>query len=129
MAGYSTKVRPPVSVTEPIKRAEMRAYGLSEALSLVELDHLVPLSIGGAPAAVANLWPEDRRGFPAAGEKDQLENYLHRQVCSRTMTLAAAQQAVATDWVTAYCAARLSECSDGVHLTPAAVPPGSTEGD
>jgi hypothetical protein len=35
--GYTATVRPPVSVTEPIKRAEMVAYGLQgQPLSAIE---------------------------------------------------------------------------------------------
>jgi len=47
----------PVSVTEPIKRERVQAYGLSAPLSTVELDHLEPVSLGGT-STVANLWPE-----------------------------------------------------------------------
>jgi hypothetical protein len=127
-AGYSTKVRPPVSVTEPIKRMEMRAYGLSVPLAAVELDHLVALSDGGAPVSIANLWPESRQEFPGAAEKDQLEDYVHQRVCAGAMSLAAAQEAMATNWVAAYCEARLRECSDGVHMVKAAVRPGVVAG-
>ena len=130
VGGYSAAVRPAEAITEAIKRREMRAYGLSAPLHLVELDHLVPLSIGGSPGAIANLWPEDLlQSFLGAGEKDQLEDYLHRQVCLGKMALAAAQEAIATNWIAAYCAARLSECADGLHLIPAAARPGSTESD
>ncbi len=102
VVGYSAKVRPPISVTEPIKRAEMRSYGLSEPLSLVELDHLVPLSLGGAPAAVANLWPENWDGLDGAHVKDTLELRLHALVCAHEVGLAVAQKAIATDWRSAY---------------------------
>jgi hypothetical protein len=45
----------------PIKHERLRAYGLPDSkkqMNLHELDHLVPLGLGGAPADVANLWPE-----------------------------------------------------------------------
>ncbi|MHB1487638.1 MAG: hypothetical protein ACYCS7_12410 [Acidimicrobiales bacterium] len=116
--GYTVSVRPPVSVTEPIKRQTLATYGANGPMASYELDHLIPLELGGAPANVANLWPESRVTFPGARDKDQLENYLRAQVCSGSESLAAAQRAIATDWVLAYCRARLSQCPDGSHLVP-----------
>lgn len=46
--GWTATVRPPEWVTEPEKRASMAAYGNREPLSSVELDHDVPLALGGA---------------------------------------------------------------------------------
>jgi hypothetical protein len=90
-------------VTEPIKRERMGAYGLQgQPLSTTELDHLIPLELGGAPADVANLWPEPWTGEPNAHEKDAVENYLHAQVCRGTVTLAEAQRMIATDWFAVY---------------------------
>jgi hypothetical protein len=96
-AGYTARVRPPVSVTSRIKAERYRAYGLPSGTPS-ELDHLVSLELGGAPSAVANLWPE-----PGAipNPKDSVENQLHRAVCSHRVTLAAAQQAITADWTTA----------------------------
>lgn len=66
-SGYTATVRPPVGVTEPIKRQQMLAYGLQgQPLSTTELDHLIPLELGGA-SDVANLWPEPRTGDMATG--------------------------------------------------------------
>ncbi len=84
----------------------------------------MPLELGGAPAATMNLYPENRREFPGAGEKDQLENYLHDAVCAAKMPLEQAQRTIATDWVAAYCANKLTECPDGVHLMQATHRPG-----
>lgn len=39
---------------------------------------------------------------PGAKEKDIVENYLHRQVCSGAMTLAEAQKVILTDWYKVY---------------------------
>ena len=75
----------------------MQAYGLSEPLSLVELDHLVPLSLGGL-SAVANLWPEEWDGANGAHVKDALELRLHDLVCAHKVQLANAQKAIANDW-------------------------------
>ena len=101
VAGYTKRVRPSASVTTPIKRARLAAYGSRGPLSAFELDHLIPLELGGAPAAVANLWPEPWIGTQGARTKDHVENVLHARVCAKTMRLAIAQQAIATDWRTA----------------------------
>jgi hypothetical protein len=100
-SGYTATVRPPLSVTEPIKRERMAAYGLSAPLSAYELDHLVPLELGGA-STVANLWPEPWADPRGAHRKDDLENALKRQVCSGTLSLADARHAIASDWESAY---------------------------
>ncbi len=98
-AGYSESVRPSESITEREKRASMAAYGDHAPMHAFEYDHLVSLELGGAPNDARNLWPE-----PGAtpNPKDTLENRLHRRVCDHQMTLAAAQIAIARNWVTAY---------------------------
>jgi hypothetical protein len=108
--GYSTdSYRAPESQTETFKFSEAYpAYGIA-AGTTSELDHLIPLELGGANDA-ANLWPENYRGFLNADDKDRLESYLHDAVCSGRMPLQTAQATIATDWVKAYCAARLGEC-------------------
>ena len=58
VAGYSAKVRPPESVTEPEKLASMKAYHDTGSPSEYEFDHLIPLELGGAPNNMRNLWPE-----------------------------------------------------------------------
>ena len=110
--GYSARVRPPPSVTDVIKRTEMRAYAVNAPLSQVELDHLVPLGVGGLPVALngdgstasvqPNLWPEMRDGVNGAAAKDRLEDALHRLVCQNRVPLTVAQQAIASDWEAAY---------------------------
>jgi hypothetical protein len=101
VVGYAKKVRPSTSVTTPIKRTELVAYGTTGPLSAYELDHLIPLELGGAPAAVANLWPEPWNGTFGAHRKDTVENHLHARVCAHRMQLADAQRAIAIDWRTA----------------------------
>jgi hypothetical protein len=100
--GYSTHVRPPVSITEPLKRQDMMLYGLqNQQLRAVELDHLVPLEVGGAPADPNNLWPEfweDQPDGPGAHTKDKVENAAHAAVCRGELTLADAQQGFETNW-------------------------------
>jgi hypothetical protein len=94
-------VRPPESVTGPIKVERMAAYGISAPLAMYELDHLIPLELGGASTAT-NLWPEPLAGSRDAHRKDDLENAMRRQVCSGAVSLAVAQLAIAANWEDAY---------------------------
>lgn len=103
VSGWTSTVRPPVSVTGPIKLDRMAVYGAPQPTSLYELDHLIPLELGGATQSLLNLWPEPRtvpqgKGF---GAKDAVENRLRGEVCAGKITLHAAQQAIVADWRTA----------------------------
>jgi len=48
------------------------------------------------------LWPEPYAAAEGARVKDKIENKLHDLVCSRQLSLRAAQSAIATNWWTAY---------------------------
>ncbi len=107
--GYTRSVRPPLSLTGPAKAASAAAYSDPNPASRTELDHLVPLSLGGSSDR-ANLWAEPDQGSPAAfsptdpfgiNAKDGVEDVLHRAVCDGTVRLARAQSAIASDWTTA----------------------------
>jgi hypothetical protein len=98
-SGYSASVRPSESITEPEKRASLRAYGDHHPLHYYEYDHLVSLELGGARNDARNLWPEPGS---SPNPKDSLEDRLHARVCDGVMSLAAAQLAIASDWVSAY---------------------------
>lgn len=100
--GYSSSVRPPESYTEPLKLRQMRAYGLPGSPREYEEDHLVPLSIGGAPRDPRNLWPEPRNGPDNAEQKDQLETWAARMACAGRIPLSRLQQEIATDWTALY---------------------------
>ena len=104
-AGYTESIRPPESVTEPEKIASAAAYDYTGSLATAEYDHLIPLELGGDPNDPANLWVEPNDN-PAAttttNTKDSLEDRLNSLVCSDQMTLAAARQAIATNWVASY---------------------------
>ena len=89
--------------TGKVKKAAMLAYGLPVSGSkTTELDHFVPLELGGAND-VRNLWPEpsDEPGHGVENTKDQVENDLNAAVCRGQVPLTAAQQAIAADWTTA----------------------------
>ncbi|ACU75373.1 hypothetical protein Caci_6525 [Catenulispora acidiphila DSM 44928] len=94
--GYTTKIRPATSATDKIKHALYTAYGVPDNTKS-ELDHLVSLELGGSNDT-ANLWPEPGT---LPNPKDSVENALHKAVCAHKVTLAAAQQAIATNWTTA----------------------------
>jgi hypothetical protein len=100
-SGYSSSVRAPESETESFKKKIMVSYAEPGSLSDYELDHLVSLELGGSNDA-GNLWPElNDHPSGAINSKDLVENALHSAVCDRAVTLAEAQNAIATDWTTA----------------------------
>lgn len=100
--GYARSVRPPYSIMGRLKAQAMRRDHPGERFGDYEFDHLVALSIGGAPDDPRNLWLEPRSGRWAADAKDQLEYALWIDVCQGQVSLAAAQRAMATNWIAAY---------------------------
>jgi hypothetical protein len=95
--GWTATVRPPESQTEAFKYdVAYPAYGTPQS-EKTELDHLVPLELGGSNDAT-NLWPEYP---PTPNPKDKVENALNAAVCDGRVKLAAAQDAIAADWMTA----------------------------
>jgi hypothetical protein len=86
--GWSTKQRPRL---DAVKRERMTAYGVT-GTSKYELDHLVPISVGGALADTHNLFPEPWDGPHGAHAKDVVEARVHRQLCAGQLTLGDAQQ-------------------------------------
>ena len=111
-SSWSTKsIRPPVSVTDPIKTVALARYNQEHGTNYTkadgELDHLISLEIGGAPADPNNLWFEPYitqvNGVQiGAHEKDKVENELHKEVCSGTLTIQQTQNIVVTDWYAFY---------------------------
>ncbi|WP_037604195.1 hypothetical protein [Streptacidiphilus rugosus] len=104
--GYTGGVRPPASVTDSEKRKNAASYGYTGSLHDAEYDHLVSLELGGDPNDPRNLWveppsPGHKPGAGVNNPKDAVETRLHTAVCAGTVTLSAAQQAIATDWSTA----------------------------
>ena len=102
VSGYARSVRPPYSYTGAIKRQLMRAEHPGERYAGYELDHLIPLALGGAPADRRNLGLEPWTGDLNATDKDALEFVLWRLVCRHEVPLRTAQRAIAQDWVGAY---------------------------
>jgi hypothetical protein len=99
--GWTATIRPPVSMTGPMKLESMKQYGVGgKSPGDYEYDHLVSLELGGAPDDQRNLWPEPHTvgGDEGSFAKDKVENKLKRAVCNGTMSLADAQHTIATDW-------------------------------
>ena len=85
VAGWTDRIRPPASYTTALKKRQLPT---GARLADYEEDHVIPLGLGGAPHAEANLRPVP---IKRARADDVWETRLHRQVCDGTLTLAAAQ--------------------------------------
>jgi hypothetical protein len=98
-SGYSRSVR---NVPTSEKDQVYAEYGITHhSAGQYEVDHLVSLELGGSND-IANLWPEAASPKPGFHEKDQVENYLHDQVCSGAISLKEAQIEIATNWLAVY---------------------------
>ena len=96
---WSTKsIRPPSSYTTKLKLSQMMMWGLKGKPGDYEEDHLISLELGGNPTDPKNLWPEPYLPKPGARQKDQVEDFLHREVCAGRMTLRDAQLLISSDW-------------------------------
>src|SRR5215472_9047913 len=97
--GYAGSVR---NVPTSEKDEVYAEYGIaSHSPGEYEVDHLVSLELGGSNE-IANLWPELASPTPGFHQKDQVENYLHSQVCSGAISLKQAQIEIATNWLSVY---------------------------
>ncbi|MFE9606824.1 hypothetical protein [Streptomyces hokutonensis] len=104
--GYTSGIRPSTSVTGKEKKLNAASYGFTGRMSDAEYDHLISLQLGGDPNDYRNLWvepadPGHKKGSGVNNKKDPVETKLHTAVCKGTVTLAAAQKAIVTDWTTA----------------------------
>jgi hypothetical protein len=101
--GYTKTIRPPAHFTNKLKKRQIREYGYADRNPKhYEEDHLIALSIGGAPDDPRNLWPEPRNSEWGADKKDQLEFVLYKMVCHQDISLADAQHEMATNWIEAW---------------------------
>lgn len=88
--------------TVAMKNRVYALYGAKRKAGVCcEADHLISLELGGADD-VKNLWPEPYEPRPGAHEKDEVENFLHREVCAGHMKLADAQKQIADNWLAVY---------------------------
>lgn len=98
-SGYASSVR---NVPTSEKDQVYAEYGIASHIAgQYEVDHLVSLELGGSND-ISNLWPELASPTPGFHQKDQVENYLHNQVCSGKVSLQQAQIEIATNWLSVY---------------------------
>jgi len=117
------------ATTESDKNVTYSQYGIphpannQDATQVCELDHLVPLELGGADT-LDNIWPQcGPNQVPLAKryfkEKDKVENYLADQVKTGKMNLEKAQTAIAADWTQflgeaqSFCSKNPKKCNGG----------------
>lgn len=97
--GYTKTVR---NVPTSVKDEVYASYGIASHIAgEYEVDHLVSLELGGSND-ISNLWPELASPTPGFHQKDEVENYLHAQVCSGAMSLKDAQIQIAVNWLDIY---------------------------
>lgn len=96
-------MRPSTSFTNGVKLKLMREAALPPTdASSYELDHRVPLALGGHPRSLANLQLQHWDGPDGAKSKDRLEKRLQTLVCAGSVPLDEARAAVYWDWPAAY---------------------------
>jgi hypothetical protein len=97
--GYTKTVR---HTSGKLKHRIYIEYGIQPQEEHYEIDHLIPLELGGADVR-ANLWPESYDTQPwNAHVKDRLENFLHEEACAGRIPIEQAQQQIAEDWIAEY---------------------------
>lgn len=94
--GYPARVR---NVTEATKKKVYKNYQVDKKLCVggCKIDHLVPLSIGGAND-ITNLWPHEYGSDHTVFMKTRLEVRLRKEVCHGTLNIQEAQSCIQTDW-------------------------------
>lgn len=105
VVGWTATVRPPVTYTNQLKYSQLNSgYNLNGDTNMkdYEEDHIVPLEVGGNPSDPRNLWPEPHNIKYGSFTKDQLENEIHRLICSGRLSLKAGQSAFLGNWESAY---------------------------
>lgn len=90
-------------VPAALQRRVFQEYGIVGAEpQAYEVDYLVTPALGGADD-IRNLWPHSYSATAwNAHVKDALEDRLRDMVCSGSLDLAEAQQAIAGNWIEAY---------------------------
>jgi hypothetical protein len=98
--GYTKAVRPSTGYTNGVKLKLLREAGIDESqIGQYELDHIIPLAVGGHPRKLSNLALQPWDGELGAHRKNGLERRLQGMVCRGEMSLLDAQYCIAEDWV------------------------------
>jgi hypothetical protein len=112
VVGYTKTVRPSASYTNGIKRRLLREAGRPiEDATLYELDHIIPLALGGHPRSLINLMLQPWEGQDGAKRKDKLEVKLQCLVCTGQLELSVARAEIFNDWQAAGRAHSHKRCS------------------
>lgn len=105
ICGHSTREFRNVSVTTKV--AARRAYGLNSPRAGwcadgdgCEIDHLIPLTVGGGnpPGSIRNLWPQRSTGPFGFHVKDRCEAAVGRAICAGKISVEDAQDIFRNDW-------------------------------
>jgi hypothetical protein len=116
---YTDIVGLSLAYADPIKDKMLKDRHLPGTVENYELDHLIPLELGGSPTSPQNLWmqpygdanhplvatdkwPDDGSALPGAHQKDEVEATLRTQVCDGKIALREAQEQIRTDWYAVY---------------------------
>jgi len=93
--------RPPIP--NAVAMEVFRRYGIHNPQPRTyEVDYLIPPDLGGS-GDPHNLWPQPyNAGIWTARVKDALEDRLRTMVCEGSISLAVAQEEIASDWIGAY---------------------------
>jgi hypothetical protein len=103
VVGWTATIRPATSYTNAFKLELLHAQGLPDTdKTKYELDHYIPLELGGHPRNPDNLWLQPWGGAMGAKVKDRLETKLKKLVCDGEVTLERARTDIRTDWQSAF---------------------------
>ena len=97
-ADFEASVKP---VAKWQRDQALERYGKRPEDFTGDLDHLIPLSLGGTNDP-DNLWPIPSNKDMGPAQKQALDLKLHELVCAKSITLKAAQDTIKKDWVKAY---------------------------
>jgi hypothetical protein len=99
--GWTKTIRPPTSYTNRIKVELVQATtDATDAVEDYELDHIIPLAVGGHPTSSDNLALQLWDGPDGAHAKDVVEVRMKRLVCLGKISLAKAQACFINGWKT-----------------------------
>lgn len=94
---------PPLSYMQGIEKDQLKLYGYADSnIRHYEVDHLIPLSLGGHPTDLNNIWPQPLMAKWSARRKDYLEEVLHGKVCKGQIQLKDAQDQIRSNWIETY---------------------------